>query len=86
MLRILSEKKRYNFYNEMIGKELDVLFESENINGKIKGFSSNYVRVSQDYNPNLANKIYNVSIDSISDNNCTGTIKGIKKSIELIAS
>ena len=86
MLRILSEKKRHEFYKQMSGKELDVLFESENISGKIKGFSSNYVRVSQDYNPNLVNKIYSVAIDNILDNTCSGNIKGTKKSIELIAS
>ena len=85
MLRILSEKKRNEFYQQMIGKELDVLFEAENISGKIKGFSSNYVRVSLDYNPNLVNKVYSVSIDNIIDNTCSGRIKGTKKSVELIA-
>jgi len=70
----------------MIGKELEVLFEAENISGKIKGFSSNYVRVSLDYNPNIVNKICPVSIDNIIDNTCSGYIKGTKKSIELIAS
>ncbi len=86
MLRILSEKKRYKFYSEMIGKELDVLFETENSYGKIKGFSSNYIRVSSDFNPNLVNKFVTMSIDDIVDNCCTGTIKGTKNSIELIAS
>jgi threonylcarbamoyladenosine tRNA methylthiotransferase MtaB len=86
MLRILSEKKRYNFYKEMMGKDLDVLFENENIHGKMKGFSSNYIRVSQDYNPNLINRIVTVSVDNIEDNYCIGKIKGTKNSIELIAS
>lgn len=85
MLRILSEKKRYEFYRQMIGKYLDVLFESENISGKIKGFSSNYVKVRMDYNPNLVNKIYSVSIDNIIDNTCSGRIIGTKKSVELLA-
>jgi len=86
MLRILSEKKRYNFYKYMIGKDLDVLFENENIHGKMKGFSSNYIRVCQDYNPNLINRIVTVSVENIEDNYCIGTIKGTKNSIELIAS
>src|SRR3970040_82239 len=85
MLRILSEKKRYNFYKYMIGKDLDVLFENENIHGKMKGFSSNYIRVCQDYNPNLINRIVTVSVENIEDNYCIGTIKGTKNSIELIA-
>src|SRR3972149_51551 len=39
ILRILSDKKRNEFYNQMFGKELDVLFEHENHNGVMKGFS-----------------------------------------------
>jgi len=85
MLRILSEKKRYEFYKSMIGKELEVLFETENTEGKIKGFSSNYVRVSADYDPYLVNKIFTVSINDITGNCCSGIIKGIKNSIELKA-
>lgn len=86
MLRILSENKRYEFYKQMMGKSLDVLFESENNHKGINGFSSNYVKVRTDYNPNLVNKICKVSVDRISDNCCTGTIMGTKKSIESIAS
>jgi hypothetical protein len=52
----------------------------------MKGFSSNYIRVSQDYNPNLINRIVTVSVDNIEDNYCIGKIKGTKNSIELIAS
>jgi threonylcarbamoyladenosine tRNA methylthiotransferase MtaB len=85
MLRILGEKKRMEIYNKMIGKELEVLFETENINGKMKGFSSNYVRVVSDYNPNLINEFVCMRIDKLIDNNCSGSIKGIKKSVELIA-
>jgi len=86
MLRILSEKKRYEFYKSMIGTELEVLFESEDVYNKIKGFSSNYIKVRIDYNPGLHNKIFTVLIDGIEDNCCTGSIKGTKKSIELKAS
>jgi threonylcarbamoyladenosine tRNA methylthiotransferase MtaB len=78
MLRILSEKKRFNFYKKMIGKELDVLFESENVQHKIKGFSSNYVRVSSDFNPNFVNQVITMSVHDIVDNCCTGIIKGQK--------
>lgn len=86
MLRILSEKKRMEFYTKMIGKNLDVLFETENISGRMKGFSSNYVRVESDYNPNLVNEFVNIKIDELVNSNCSGRIMGIKKSIELIAS
>ncbi len=93
MLRILSEKKRYQFYKEMIGKELKVLFESGNNDGIIKGFSSNYVRVSNTFNPSLINKFCNIKIESINGNICEGEIienpnnlKEIKNSVDLLAS
>lgn len=93
MLRILSEKKRHHFYKEMLGKELNVLFESENNNGMIKGFSSNYVRVINKYSPNLENNFYKVKIDNIEGNLCGGevignsfNIKENKNSVDKLAS
>lgn len=83
MLRILSEKKRNLFYQSMIGKELEVLFESENLGGFIKGFSSNYVRVSNGFDESLSNTFANVKITGINDNNCTGIIE--KSDIEMVA-
>jgi threonylcarbamoyladenosine tRNA methylthiotransferase MtaB len=85
MLRILSDKKKNLFYESMIGRELEVLFESENNDGKMKGFSSNYVRVCNDYDPTLINELSVVKIESVRDNLCHGTILGNKKSIDLIA-
>ena len=83
MLRILSEKKRNLFYQSMIGKELEVLFESENLGGFIKGFSSNYVRVSNGFDESLNNAFANIKITGISDTNCTGIIE--KNDIEMVA-
>ena len=50
MLRNLSDKKKNEFYRQMIGAELTVLFEEENHNGFMRGFASNYVRVKHLYN------------------------------------
>ena len=83
MLRILSEKKRNIFYQSMIGKELEVLFESENLGGFIKGFSSNYIRVSNGFDESLSNTFVNVKITGTDDNNCTGIIE--KSDIEMVA-
>lgn len=85
MLRILSDKKKNLFYESMIGRGLEVLFESENDSGEIKGFSSNYVRVSNDYDSSLINELSTVRIEGVKDNLCHGTILGNKKSIDLIA-
>ncbi|MCJ7554376.1 MAG: tRNA (N(6)-L-threonylcarbamoyladenosine(37)-C(2))-methylthiotransferase MtaB [Ignavibacteriaceae bacterium] len=81
MLRILSEKKRNLFYNEMIGKDLKVLFESENIDGMIKGFSSNYVRVENKFNPNIINEFSIVNVTKVNEVLCEGNLKEIKKSV-----
>ncbi len=85
MLRILSEKKRYAFYTEMIDKNLEVLFEAENDDGIMKGFSSNYVRVSGEYDQKYVNQLSTVLISEVHKNFCAGKIKEMKKSIDLIA-
>ncbi len=72
MLRILSEKKRNEFYRKMIGKDLTILLESENNNGFIKGFSSNYVRVKIPFDENLINQFVKVKIKEIDENIATG--------------
>ncbi|MFI5204301.1 MAG: tRNA (N(6)-L-threonylcarbamoyladenosine(37)-C(2))-methylthiotransferase MtaB, partial [Flavobacteriales bacterium] len=45
MLRILSEKKKRAFYQSQTNKEHLVLFESEDEDGHLYGFTSNYVKV-----------------------------------------
>lgn len=83
MLRILSDKKRNKFYNEMIGKQLEVLFETEAENGMIKGFTSNYVRVQHSFDKNLINQISTVEIKGIGNQITYGEIKEIKNSVAL---
>jgi threonylcarbamoyladenosine tRNA methylthiotransferase MtaB len=85
MLRILSDKKKNLFYQSMVGKELEILFESENDNNRIKGFSSNYVRVSHEFNTSLVNEFSKVVVESVSDNLCYGKILENNKSFDLIA-
>ena len=70
MLRILSAKKRNEFYRKMIGKELEVLFEHQNHNGFMKGFASNYVRVQKEYGESYVNKFSAMIIDEVQDNIC----------------
>lgn len=57
MLRNLSVRKRRLFYESQIGKNIDVLFESEIDDGVIKGFSDNYVRVGLQADEALINKL-----------------------------
>jgi threonylcarbamoyladenosine tRNA methylthiotransferase MtaB len=83
MLRILSEKKRHEFYQKMTGKELSILFEHEDHHGVMKGFSSNYVRVKHSYNPELINKFVMVKITEVDENICTAEKSSIKELITL---
>ena len=57
MLQILSEKKLHNFYSENIGAIRPVLFEAENRDGWLYGYSDNYVRVKTPFDDTLANTI-----------------------------
>lgn len=83
MLRILSDKKKNQFYNEMIGKKLEVLFETEAEDGMIKGFSSNYVRVKNKFDKDLTNQFSIVEITNINKQLALGNIKEIKNSVAL---
>lgn len=67
MLRILSEKKRRKFYEENLGKTFTVLFEDDVQDGKIHGFTENYIRVAAKYDPMLVNELKMVTLDQIND-------------------
>lgn len=67
MLRILSEKKRRNFYEKNLGKTFTVLFEEDVENGKIHGFTENYIRVAAKYDPMLINELKLVTLDRINE-------------------
>ena len=65
MLRGLSVKKRRAFYESQLGKSLTVLFESENKEGYIYGFTENYVKVKTTWNPELVNTLHQVTLTKI---------------------
>ncbi|MFX0556734.1 tRNA (N(6)-L-threonylcarbamoyladenosine(37)-C(2))-methylthiotransferase MtaB [Maribacter sp. CXY002] len=67
MLRGLSVKKRRAFYESQLGTELEVLFESENKEGYINGFTENYVKVKTPWNPTLINTIHKIKLNEIGD-------------------
>ncbi|WP_339889927.1 tRNA (N(6)-L-threonylcarbamoyladenosine(37)-C(2))-methylthiotransferase MtaB [uncultured Flavobacterium sp.] len=67
MLRGLSVKKRRAFYESQIGTNRTVLFESENKEGYIHGFTENYVKVKTPWNPELANTLHEIKLSKIDD-------------------
>lgn len=68
MLHILSDKKRRYFYEQNIGRTATVLFENDIENGKMHGFTENYVRVSAKYDPLLINEMKTVLLTNIDTN------------------
>ncbi|MDO4781808.1 MAG: MiaB/RimO family radical SAM methylthiotransferase, partial [Capnocytophaga felis] len=65
MLRGLSAKKRNAFYQSQLGTERTVLFEGENKQGYIHGFTENYVKVKTPWNPELVNTLHKVKLTKI---------------------
>jgi threonylcarbamoyladenosine tRNA methylthiotransferase MtaB len=67
MLRGLSVKKRRAFYESQLETEHSVLFESENKEGYIQGFTENYVKVKTPWNPSLVNTIHSIKLIKIDE-------------------
>jgi threonylcarbamoyladenosine tRNA methylthiotransferase MtaB len=65
MLRGLSVKKRRAFYESQLGSFRMVLFEGENKDGYIHGFTENYIKVKYPWNPNLINTLHIVKLTEI---------------------
>lgn len=64
-LHILSDKKKRAFYEQNIGTTRTVLFEAEEDNGIMYGFTENYVKVKLPYDPALVNTIQTVALTEI---------------------
>ncbi len=70
MLRGLSVKKRRAFYESQLGTTRTVLFEGENKEGYIHGFTENYVKVKSPWNPDLVNTLHEVELTGIDVDGC----------------
>ncbi len=64
-LRILSEKLRRAFYHKYNGTTHNVLFEQENRNGMLYGFSDNYIKVKIKYNADICKTQQRVILNQI---------------------
>lgn len=67
MLRGLSVKKRRAFYESQLGSRRTVLFEGENKQGYIHGFTENYVKVKAPWDPALVNTLHEVDLKNIDE-------------------
>ncbi len=69
MLRTLSLKKERFFYEENVGRKAAVLFEkTATQEGKMEGFSDNYIRVSAPYLTEWVNTVQQVHLQKINQN------------------
>ena len=82
MLRILSEKKKMAFYQTQLGKTLPVLWEHENKNGLMFGFTENYVRVQKPFDKNSINQIEVLKLNKIEND---GTVSVVAAFEEFLA-
>ena len=67
----------------MIGKKLEVLFEAEDRDGKMKGFSSNYVKIVSEIKSDYINRLTEVNITGLENGSCTGKLVETNNSVEL---
>jgi threonylcarbamoyladenosine tRNA methylthiotransferase MtaB len=65
-LRSLSEKKKRFFYEQHAGFETDVLFEDDVTDGRVEGYTPNYIRVAAKYDPLLVGEIRPLRLTQVS--------------------
>ncbi|MBT28002.1 MAG: tRNA (N(6)-L-threonylcarbamoyladenosine(37)-C(2))-methylthiotransferase MtaB, partial [Flavobacteriaceae bacterium] len=68
-LRELSDIKRESFYKKNINSERKILFESENKNGFIHGYTDNYIRVKTIWSSKLVDSIVKRKLSVLSNDN-----------------
>ncbi len=64
-LHILSDKKKRAFYEQNIGTIRTVLFEHEEDNGIMYGFTENYVKVKMAYDAQMVNTFQRIELTEI---------------------
>jgi threonylcarbamoyladenosine tRNA methylthiotransferase MtaB len=64
-LHFLSDRKKKQFYESQIGLQKTVLFEQEEDEGKMYGFTENYVKVETTYHPALVNNLVKVHLNKV---------------------
>ena len=81
LLRALSVQLKRKFYMSQLGTTKNVLFEPENRNGFIYGFSTNYVRIKTPWRSSIKDKIIPFELKNISDD---GLVTGEVSKMEAI--
>ena len=69
VLHLVSDRKKRAFYQAQLGNHVEVLFEQEESQGKMYGFSPNYIKVEMPYDPRCINQMVNVKLENLSPEN-----------------
>jgi len=64
VLRIIGENKKSHFYHSFKNEVRPVLWEAENDEGMMSGFTDNYIKVRTPFDSNLVNQITTAEIQS----------------------
>lgn len=64
-LHWLSDRKKQQFYHSQLGKWRTVLFEQEEDEGKMYGFTENYLKVESNFDASLVNQLVPVQMDQL---------------------
>jgi threonylcarbamoyladenosine tRNA methylthiotransferase MtaB len=65
VLHLLSDRKKRHFYEKNKGSKRKVLFEDENHDGYIHGFTENYIKIKTPYQKALSNSLYDVQLEHL---------------------
>jgi threonylcarbamoyladenosine tRNA methylthiotransferase MtaB len=63
-LRMISEKKKRAFYQGYLQQERTILWESVNEDGRMMGYTDNYIRLSKPYDLEQVNTVESVVMDN----------------------
>lgn len=64
-LHLLSDRKKRQFYLENLGSQRSVLFEQEEDEGLMYGFTENYIKVKYPYNSQLVNTFQEIRLTEV---------------------
>lgn len=66
-LRLLSEKKKHQFYVDHLGQTRPVLWEGSASNGRMTGYTDNYIRAETPFDATLAGTIEPVTLQELTE-------------------
>lgn len=81
MLTILSDKKRRHFYRQHLTETRPVLFEKSKVDGKMTGFTDNYIKIEAPLQTDLLNTIAHFQLDAMT---AAATVNGQVRQLELV--